>query len=136
MDYPALFPAGLAREDHYPVEEEHTAIHVGSGSLRVLASPWLIAFIESTARKLLAEGLPAGSSSVGVRVDVRHLAPTPVGGEVRARAEVLRVEGRTVFFKVEAWDAQEQVAAGEHQRVIIDEERFLRRVDAKAGRPA
>jgi predicted thioesterase len=131
MDYTESFPPGRAREDHYPVAEEHTAVHVGSGSLRVLATPWLIAFMERTARLLLAEDLPAGTSSVGVRVEMRHLAATPVGGEVRTRAEVLSVEGRTVNFSIQAWDDQELVGEGQHQRVIIDEERFLKRVNAK-----
>src|SRR5512134_2044644 len=125
MDYAELFPPGLAREDNFQVEEDQTAIHIGSGSLRVLASPWLIAFMERVARQLLAERLPAGSSSVGVRVDVRHLAPTPVGGTIRARAEVISVEGRMVFFSVKAWDNQELVGEGQHQRAVIDEERFL-----------
>jgi len=133
MDYQERFPPGRTREDHYSVSEEHTASHVGSGSLRVLATPWLIAFMERTARLLLAEDLPAGTSSVGVHVDVRHLAATPVGGQVQARAEVLSVEGPSVRFKVQAWDRQELIGEGEHERVIIDEERFLKRLNAKQG---
>lgn len=131
MDTLQLFPTGMAREDLYPVAEEHSAFHVGSGSLRVLATPWLVAFMESTARLLLAEKLPAGTSSVGVRVDIRHLAATPVGDQVRVRAEVLSVEDRKVRFRVQAWDHQELIGEGEHDRVIIDEDRFLKRVNKK-----
>jgi fluoroacetyl-CoA thioesterase len=83
------------------------------------------------ARKFIAGLLPEGYSSVGVRVDVQHLAPSPVGSWVTARAEVVFVEGSKVFFKVEARDEQELIGAGSHQRVVIDEARFLRRVTAK-----
>lgn len=124
---------GMWREDRYQVEEHHSASHVGSGSLKVLATPWMIAFMERTARDLLAERLPDGYSSVGVHVDVRHLAPSPVGSQVRTRAEVVAVNGWTVDLSVQAWDEHEQIGVGQHQRVIIDEARFLRRVARKIG---
>ncbi len=124
---------GLSKEATYAVLEEHTAIHIGSGSLRVLATPWMIAFMERTARDLLGEHLPEGYSSVGVRVDVRHLAPSAVGSVVTAYAVVQSVDGSKVNLHIEARDQQELIGAGEHERVIIDEERFLRRVQAKAG---
>ncbi len=131
MDLSQVIQPGMSREDTYRVEEEYSAIHVGSGSLRVLATPWMIAFMERVARKFIADMLPEGYSSVGVRVDVQHLAPSPVGSRVTARAEVISVEGSKVFFKVEARDEQELIGAGSHQRVVIDEARFLRRVAAK-----
>lgn len=87
--------------------------------------------MERVARKFIAELLPEGFSSVGVRVDVQHLAPSPVGSRVTARVEVVSVEGSKVNFRVEAWDEQEKIGAGSHQRVVIDEGRFLRRVAAK-----
>ncbi len=133
MDITQLFPVGLAKEQRFIVQEEHTALHIGSGSLRVLATPWMIGFMEQTARDLMAEQLPAGSSSVGVLVHVSHLAPTPVGGEVNVRAEVLSVEGSKVTFNMQAWDAVEMVGRGQHERVVIDEVRFLARVNAKIG---
>jgi predicted thioesterase len=116
----------MYREETFRVEEENTALHVGSGSLRVLATPWMIAFMERAARNLLAERLPDGYSSVGVQVDVRHLAPSPVGSAIRARAEVQAVEGTTVSFRVQAWDGAELIGEGQHQRAVIDEARFLR----------
>jgi len=131
MEITQLFHPGLAREDAFRVEEEHSAIHVGSGSLRVLATPWMITFMERTARLLLAEQLPPGYSSVGVHVYVRHLAPTPVGSSVRARAEIQSMDGLKVHFAVQAWDGEEKIGEGTHQRVVIDEGRFLRRVAAK-----
>jgi predicted thioesterase len=131
MDFNELFKPGQSKEATYPVGEENTAVHVGSGSSRVLATPWMIAFMERVARDLLAEKLPPEYSSVGVRVEVRHLAPTPVGSWVRARAEIEAVEGTAVTFRVQAWDDREQIGDGQHQRVIIDEERFLKRVMSK-----
>lgn len=133
MDFtPAdLFPPGMRREKTLTVSEEHSAAHVGSGSLRVLATPWMIAYMEQVSRDLLAEALPAGFSSVGVHVDVCHLAPTPVGSPVTVRAEVLAVDGRQVSLRVWAEDAVEPVGEGRHVRAVIDEARFLKRVAAK-----
>jgi len=130
-DWNELVKVGSVREENFSVEDIHTAIHIGSGSHRVLASPWMITFMERTARLMLAEVLPAGYSSVGVLVNVRHLAPTPVGHKIRARAEVVSVDGSKVVFAVQARDGVELVGDGAHERVIIDEARFLKRVTAK-----
>jgi predicted thioesterase len=92
----------------------------------------MIAFMEQTARLLLAEVLPPGLSSVGVMVHIRHLAPTPVGATVCTRVEVTSVDGSKVNFTMQAWDDQELIGSGEHQRVVVDEARFLRRVSAKS----
>ena len=122
---------GQTNEVHYAVEDEHTAIHVGSGASRVLATPWMIAFMERVSHRLLAQRLPAGYSSVGVVVNIRHLAPTPVGSQVRVRSQVIDISGARVTFQVECWDAQEKVGEGQHERFVIDEARFLRRVSGK-----
>jgi predicted thioesterase len=114
------------------VEEQHLAGHLGSGSLRVLATPAMIAFMEGVSHQLLAQYLPEGYSSVGAHVDVYHLAPTPLGATVRVRSEVALVEGIRVQFNVEAWDEREQIGRGLHERVVIDHARFLRRVSAKS----
>lgn len=131
MELEQIIRPGMSKEETYRVEEEYSAIHVGSGSVRVLATPWMIAFMERVARKFIGELLPEGFSTVGVRVEVQHLAPSPVGSQVTARAEVVSVEGSKVVFHVEAWDEMERIGVGTHQRVVIDEARFLRRVAAK-----
>jgi predicted thioesterase len=131
MDLEKIVQVGMAKEMTFLVEEEHLAIHIGSGSARVLATPWMITYLERTARLFLAELLPEGYSSVGVHVDVRHLAPTPFGGTVRTRVEVVSVDGVKIDFSVEAWDEHEHVGGGSHRRVVIDEARFLRRVAKK-----
>jgi fluoroacetyl-CoA thioesterase len=131
MDYQKTVHIGLTREETFTVEEQHAAAHVGSGGSRVLATPWMIAFMERVSYRLLAEHLGEGESSVGVLVNIRHLAPTPVGASVRVKAEVERLENSQVTFTVDAWDQAEKIGAGSHQRAVIDEDRFLRRVAAK-----
>jgi fluoroacetyl-CoA thioesterase len=131
MEIDNLIHPGMSREDNFPVSMENSAIHIGSGSSRVLATPWMIAFMERVSHRLLTCCLPEGNSSVGTHLDVRHLAPTPVGAIIRVRAEVLSVEGIRVYFSVEAWDSIEKIGEGKHERVVIDEARFLRRVEKK-----
>jgi fluoroacetyl-CoA thioesterase len=131
MDYKKKIHPGLSREETFTVEENHAASHVGSGGSRVLATPWMIAFMERVAYRLLKEHLGEGESSVGVLIDVRHLAPTPIGANIRVKAVVELRENSQITFTVTAWDQFEKIGAGRHQRVVIDEERFLRRVSAK-----
>jgi fluoroacetyl-CoA thioesterase len=131
MDYQKTVHIGLTREETFTVEEQHAAAHVGSGGSRVLATPWMIAYMERVSYRLLAEHLGEGESSVGVLVNIRHLAPTPVGASVRVKAEVERLENSQVTFTVDAWDQAEKIGAGSHKRAVIDEDRFLRRVAAK-----
>lgn len=131
MDYSAMIPVGLRNEAVFIVEEQFTAAHIGSGSLRVLATPSMIGMMERVSHALIAQQLPEGYSSVGALVDVRHLAPTPMNARVRIFSQVVEVDGRKVTLHVEAWDDQEKVGEGTHQRVIIDIQRFLKRVDEK-----
>lgn len=125
-------PVGATRQEEAVVTPEIAISFLGVDSARVLATPRLISLLEMTSRNLLVGFLPAGQDSVGTHVDVRHLAATPVGMRVTARAEILSVEGRRVTFKVEAFDEVEKVAEGTHQRFVVDIERFAARVQAKA----
>ncbi len=131
MELAELIQPGMTHEDTFEVNMENSAIHLGSGSSRVLATPWMIAFMERVSHRLLTCCLPEGYSSVGTHLDVRHLAPTPVGATIRVRAEVLSVDGIKVNFSIEAWDNLEKIGEGKHERVVIDEARFLRRVEKK-----
>ena len=131
MDLSQIVEVSMLSEQTFSVGDEHTAMHIGSGSQRVLATPWMITFMERTARDFLIACLPGGYTSVGVHVDVRHLAPSPVDSRVLVRVEVVEVDGVKVKFAVQAWDQHEEIGAGHHQRVVIDEARFLKRVDAK-----
>ena len=131
MEPSEIIKPGMTNEETFEVKEIHLASHVGSGAARVLATPWLIGFMEATSHRLIARHLPEGFSSVGTEVNMRHLAPTPLGGKVRVKAEVLSVEGMKVTLNVQAWDETELVGTCNHQRFIIDEARFLKRVAAK-----
>ena len=132
MDLITLVHPGMSLETTLLVEEKHSAAHVGSGSLRVLATPIMIGLMESAAHRLLAAHLPDGQASVGSVVNITHLAPTPIGSTVRIRAEVLAIDGQKVEFSVQAWDQIEKIGQGVHQRMVIDEARFLKRVSKKA----
>lgn len=133
MDWSETIRAGMKNELVFQVTEKHLASHVGSGSMRVLATPAMIAFMETTSMRLLAQYLPQGYSSVGVNVNVSHLAPALLGAEVRVRAEVVRLEGIQVELAVEAWDHTEKLGEGTHRRVIIDEVRFMKRLSTKSA---
>ena len=122
----------MYRETVFDVMEEHSAIQLGSGSMRVLATPMMIRFMEITSHRLLEQRLPDGLSSVGIHVDVRHQAPTPINNQVRVRSEIVELNESRVLFSVTAWDDLEQVGTGFHQRVIIDLARFMKRVEAKS----
>jgi predicted thioesterase len=131
MEFSELIQPGMVREDNFLVSPENSAIHLGSGSSRVLATPWMIAFIERVSHRLLTCCLPEGYSSVGTYLEVRHLAPTPVGATIRVKAEVLSLDGNRITFMIEAWDNLEKIGEGKHERVVIDEARFLTRVANK-----
>lgn len=119
---------GQSFTQDFVVEDRHTAAHIGSGSVQVLATPMMIAFIENTALKLLDQSLDQGFSSVGTRVDIRHLAPSLLGSRVHVQVVVDQVEGQKVTLKVEVWDASILVGSGTHERFVIDVERFQNRL--------
>ena len=113
------------------VTEADTAERWGSGLVPVLGTPALVGLMEGAAVHALAGHLPAGKTTVGGRIDVRHLAPTPVGMHARARAELREVDGRRLVFHIEAWDDAEQIGEATHERFVIDVERFVAKADAK-----
>ena len=113
------------------VGEEHTAPRVGSGRVHVLATPVMINLMEAAALDAVERLLPPGHQSLGTHLNVRHYAATPVGMGLRASAVVTRVEGRTIEFRVEAFDDKERVGDGTHTRVVVNVERFDRRVQRK-----
>lgn len=125
---------GLVGEDSMTVAEGDSARMSGGETLPpVLSTPRMIARLEQTAHSALLPYLPEGQSSVGTLVNVRHLAATPIGMQVRFRAELLEVDGRRLRFKVEAWDEVEKIGEGEHERFIIDCMRFNERLEKKTA---
>lgn len=132
MRFEGIHP-GLRGELTLVVGEEHTARHLGSGGVRVLATPQMILLIEQAGRAAVDSLLPPDQITVGAHLDVRHLAPTPVGFQVRAVAELVAVDGRRLNFRVTVRDDVELVGEGSHERYIIDLERFGRGVSEKAA---
>jgi fluoroacetyl-CoA thioesterase len=130
---PVLFRvvAGLRGTADLIVAPEHTAPFVGSGRIAVLATPVMINVIEAAALAAVEHLLPEGHQSLGIHLDVSHVAATPVGLRVTATAEVVRVEGRTITFRVDARDEVEPIGGGTHQRVVVSVARFDERVQRK-----
>ena len=119
---------GAQASASYRVTDGDTAIALGSGDVPVLATPRLLAWCEAVTVSALAPGLAEGSTTVGYRIRLDHLLPTPLGGEVAIRAEVTDVDGRQVTLAVTAVDGQATVGEGTVTRVVIDRQRFLDRL--------
>ena len=124
----ANIPIGTKGEERLLVTSEVAIDFLGVENARVLSTPQLIQHLEITARNSIKSLLEDGWDSVGTHVNVAHLAATPMGMNVTFRSEVLSVDGRKVNFKVEAFDEKEQVAAGTHERALVDIARFATRV--------
>ena len=124
---------GLSGTAELRVGEEHTAPRIGSGRVRVLATPVMINLIEAAALAAIEHLLPEGYQSLGTRLDVRHIAATPVGMRVFAKARVTRVDGRNVTFAVEAHDEKDLIGDGTHERVVVNVAKFDVRVQKKLG---
>lgn len=124
---------GLKGSAELVVGEEHTAPRVGSGRVRVLATPVMINLIEAAALAAIEHLLPEGHQSLGTRLDVRHFAATPVGMRVNAEVEVVKVEGRMVTFRVAVNDEKEPIGDGTHERMVVNVSRFDVRVQDKVS---
>ena len=116
------------------VADEHTAPFVGSGKVRVLATPVMINLFEAAALACCEQHLPPGHQSLGIHLDVRHIAATPVGMRATATAELVKIDGRTLTFRVEAHDERELIGDGLHERVVVNVERFDQRVQKKLAK--
>ena len=122
---------GLEGHAEIVVGDEHTAPRIGSGRVRVLATPVMINLMEAAALDAAENLIPAGHQSLGTRLDVRHIAATPVGMRVRATARLIAVDGRSLEFRVEAHDEKDLIGDGTHTRLVVNVARFDQRVQAK-----
>ena len=130
VDLSQLTP-GLTGTADFLVGSQHTAPSIGSGLVPVLGTPVMINVIEAAALAAVERLLPTGHQSLGIHLDVRHFAATPVGMRVRAIAELIAIEGRTLSFRVEARDDLQPIGDGMHQRVVVNVARFDQRVQRK-----
>ena len=127
-------PIGANGRFELVVRPEHLANQFKDTALPpVLATPVMIMVMENAALNALKPYLDAGESAVGTRIEVRHLAPTPIGQRVVGEAEVTKVDGRRIEFTVRATDETEEIGAGTHERVIVELARLAKRLNAKAA---
>jgi len=124
---------GETGEQAIPTDTRHAVEFAGNGMPAVVSTPHIVGFLERTARETLAPHLDANERSVGIEIDIRHLAPTPVGQTIHCTARIIATEGSKFSFQIEARDAHEVIVRGLHKRAVINTESFSRRVKAKSG---
>ena len=122
---PFMIPLNVSSKQTTLVEEALTAEHIGSGKVSVLATPMMIALMEAAALEAVRPYLSEGWTTVGTRVDVEHVRPTPVGDEITAEATLIKVEGHALEFSVKATDSRGLIGQGTHRRYIINLEKFM-----------
>jgi len=125
---------GMKAEIEQVVLQQHTAMAFGSGEVKVLATPMMIGLMEKAALFAVDPHLEEGFTTVGTIVNVSHIAATPVGMKVRAIAVLTNIEGKKLTFDVEAYDENEKIGEGTHERYIIDLAKFLKRTEQKASK--
>ena len=125
---------GLTGEFEQLVTSELTADALGNKGVQVLATPFVINLMELTCNAVMKPELPTGFASVSTMVEMKHLAATPVGMKVRARATLLETDGERCLFEITGWDETEKIAEGRHERFVVPNlEKFLSRAMGKRG---
>jgi len=119
---------GMVLKKDFNVTRDDTARKIGSGGLEVLATPILVTWVENSAYDLAQLCLDDEQTTVGVHVDINHMAATPVGMKVRIKVFLEKVDGRKLDFKVEAWDTVQKISEGRHQRFIVNKTQFMQKV--------
>ena len=123
---------GLTGEARATVGREDLADRVGSGDVAVYATPRLAGLMESAAVAAIAGALPEDTTTVGARLDLSHLAPTPEGATVRAQARLEEANPKKLRFRITAFDEREQIGEALHERIIVDRKKFSARAEEKA----
>jgi predicted thioesterase len=113
------------------VDQDHTAKKLGSGELEVFATPAMIALIEETCWKSVADEVGEGNGTVGIKLDVSHLAATPVGMKVWCESELVSEEGRNLTFSVKVYDEAGLIGEGTHERFIVNNDKFMTKAEGK-----
>src|SRR3954470_14592562 len=134
MPFESQLRPGLTGHTEIFVGTRDTAPHIGSGKIKVLATPIMVGLMEEAALNAVEGLLPPGYQTVGTRLDITHVAATPVGLHVIARAELTRVEGRRLTFRIWADDERDRIGEGTHERIIVEVVRFDARAQEKAPR--
>jgi fluoroacetyl-CoA thioesterase len=136
MNLPETLQPGLVGSTEIVVGTRDTAPHVGSGKIKVLATPVMVGLMEEASLNAVEGLLPPGYQTVGTRLDITHVAATPVGLHVTAGAELVKVDGRRLTFRLWADDERDRIGEGTHERIIVEVARFDARAQEKAPRRA
>ena len=131
MDFSVKIKPGLVHSVSSRCDEKNTALALGSGSLPVYATPAMAALMEQAAAELTEELLPAEWTSVGIRLELSHTSATPCGLAVRAEAQILAVDGRSIAYELRAFDEQGEIGHGHHERFLVQRQRFLQKAEQK-----
>lgn len=107
------------------VTENHTAAKMGSGDLDVYATPAMIALMENTSKTLSAAGLPVDYTTVGIDINVKHIKSSPIGANIQCKATLIKIDGKKLFFDVEANDDKSMIGTGTHIRYIVNSKDFM-----------
>ncbi|MDD2422313.1 MAG: thioesterase family protein [Heliobacteriaceae bacterium] len=125
---------GLKGHKEEMVTDENTAMKYGSGSVKVYATPAMIGLMEGASLSAVDPLLPDGMATVGISLEVKHLAASPIGLKVWCDAELVEIDGKRLVFKVDAYDEAEKIGEGTHQRFVVDLSKFLVKSAAKGNR--
>ena len=123
--------AGITGKQTITVTEEKTAQAMGSGTLPVFATPAMLALMEKTAFMSVADKLNEGCGTVGTKVEIEHVASSPIGMKITCDSKLVAIEGRKLVFSVEAYDAKGLIGKGTHERFIIESKKFQEKTDRK-----
>ena len=123
-----MIEIGLKYTSELTVTDAVTAVKVGSGDMPVLATPMMMALMENAAMLAVRDALPEGCTTVGGHIESSHLKPSKVGNVIRAEAEVTKVDGKKIVFKVSAYSGDTLLGEGTHLRFIVDRDKFMSKV--------
>lgn len=126
-----MLEAGITVTRTTTVDSARLASTMRSGTLDVFATPAMVAFMEETAMESVAPHLDEGCTTVGTRMEVSHIAASPLGADIRCQSTLVEVDRRRLVFDIKAWDNAELIGEGRHERFIIFSDRFMEKVNAK-----
>lgn len=126
-----MLEIGIKGHQEITVTDEMTAKNMGSGVMNVFATPAMLALMEKTAFTSVLPHLNEGCGSVGTKVDIEHIASSPVGMKITCDSELVEIEGRKLIFKLEAYDSNGIIGKGTHERFLVENTKFQEKTDKK-----
>ena len=126
-----MLEIGIKGRQTETVTEDKTADNVGSGALKVYATPAMIALMEKTALLSVADGLDEGMTTVGTLINVQHTSASPVGAQITCESELTGIDRRKLMFRVTAYDDAGEIGSGTHERFIVDSAKFIGKTNSK-----